>query len=131
MPFLTRCSGRPSARCWGWDVEGRFFPFSPRKSLRMKEKEQQEILSRELSLWTGPMDWSFGLFLGYGPVALFSGLGHWDLSCGLVLWRGLWTSPDCWSWGLIIVDWFCGLVLWTGIVDRSCVLVLWAGPVDL
>jgi hypothetical protein len=40
-PPLTRCSGRPSARCWGWG--GMVSPFLPEKSLRMKEKEQQEI----------------------------------------------------------------------------------------
>jgi hypothetical protein len=61
------------------------------------------------------MDWSFGLLLGAGPVALSSGLGHLDLSCGLVLWRGLWTSPDGWSWGADHVDgpvhWSYGLVM--------------------
>ncbi len=41
--LLTRCSGRPSARCWGWGWAGKVFPFFSQKLLRVKEKEQQEI----------------------------------------------------------------------------------------
>jgi hypothetical protein len=78
-------------------------------------------------------DWSFGLLLGAGPVALFSGLGHLDLSCGLVLSRGLWTNPDGWPCRAVHVDcpvhWSYGLVLWTGPVDWSYGLVLWTGSV--
>jgi hypothetical protein len=89
------------------------------------------------------MDWSFGLILGAGPVALSSGLGHLNLSCGLVRWRGLWSSPDGWSChaGHVAgpVDWSYELVLWTirvfwsfGLVQGTCVrrvlwVVLWTG----
>jgi hypothetical protein len=72
-----------------------------------------------LVLWTGHVDWSWGLI-------------QWAWSFGLVVWNGPvegWTSPVGWSWGLVMwighVDWSCGLVMWTGPYG----LVLWTVPV--
>ncbi len=105
----------------------------------------------ELSLWTDPMDWSFGLVLWEGPVGLviWTCLVDWSCGwvCGLVLMTGLvgwplWTGPVDWSYGLVLwtgpVFWSFGLVQWTcetGPVGWSfglaCGVIVSASPSDL